>query len=105
MGVSIRGHSDPHLHSPCPRCGYATRYKQFGPMRCACPNRPARLYGLRRDTPTAGRVGGEGPSRLTRWPDLRKPIQPGNTGEVGTSWPKIAQVVRSCPTQIPSSQP
>jgi hypothetical protein len=26
-----------------------------------------------------------------------------DTGEVGTSWPKIAQVVRSCPTQIPSS--
>jgi hypothetical protein len=46
MGVSIRGHSDPHLHSPCPRCGYATRYKQFGPMRCACPNpkpRPRRV--------------------------------------------------------------
>ena len=38
MGVSIRGRSDPHLHSPCPQCGYATRYKQFGPMRCACPN-------------------------------------------------------------------
>ena len=37
MGVSIRGHSDPHLHSPCPQCGYATRYKQFGPIRCACP--------------------------------------------------------------------
>ena len=34
---------------------------------------------------------------------LRKLIQPGNPG--GTSLPKIAQVVRSCPTQIPSSQP
>ncbi len=34
--ISIYGHSHPHLHSPCPRCGYATRFKQFGPMRCAC---------------------------------------------------------------------
>ena len=37
MGVSARGHSDPHLHSPCPRCGYATRYKPW-PTRCACPD-------------------------------------------------------------------
>ena len=37
MGVSVRGHSDPHLHSPCPQCGYATRYKQW-PNRCACPD-------------------------------------------------------------------
>ena len=36
MGVSVRGQTDPHLHSPCLRCGCATRYKQFGPMRCAC---------------------------------------------------------------------
>ena len=29
---------------PCPQCGYATRYKQFGPMRCACPEpRPRRV--------------------------------------------------------------
>jgi hypothetical protein len=35
MGVIVRGRSDPHLHSPCPRCGYATRYKQW-PTRCAC---------------------------------------------------------------------
>ncbi len=35
MGVSVRGNSDPHLHSPCPRCGYATRYKQW-PVTCAC---------------------------------------------------------------------
>ena len=27
---------DHYLHSPCPVCGYAIRYKQFGPMRCAC---------------------------------------------------------------------
>jgi hypothetical protein len=49
MGVSVRGHSDPHLHSPCPQCGYATRYKHFGPMRCACPNpkpRPRRVVCL-----------------------------------------------------------
>jgi hypothetical protein len=35
MGVSVGGHSDPHLHSACPRCGYATRYKQW-PTNCAC---------------------------------------------------------------------
>jgi hypothetical protein len=35
MGVSVRGNSDPNLHSPCPRCGYATRYKQW-PVTCAC---------------------------------------------------------------------
>ena len=69
------------------------------------PTRRARLYGLRRDTPTAGRVGGEGPSRLTRWPDLRKPIQPGNTGEVGTSWPEIAKVVCSSARETRSSRP
>ena len=33
--MSVRGHSDPHLHSPCPQCGYATRYKQW-PTTCAC---------------------------------------------------------------------
>jgi hypothetical protein len=37
MGVSVRGHSDLHLHSPCPQCGYATRYKQW-PITCACSN-------------------------------------------------------------------
>jgi hypothetical protein len=36
MGVSIHGTVHPHLHSPCPRCGYATRFKQFGPIRCLC---------------------------------------------------------------------
>ena len=36
MGVSVRGNSDPHLHSPCPVCGYATRFKQLGPIPCAC---------------------------------------------------------------------
>jgi hypothetical protein len=35
MGVSAGGHTDPHLHAPCPRCGYATRYKQW-PTKCAC---------------------------------------------------------------------
>jgi hypothetical protein len=35
MGVSVRGLSDPHLHAPCPQCGYATRYKQW-PIKCAC---------------------------------------------------------------------
>jgi hypothetical protein len=33
--MSISGNSDPHLHSQCPRCGYATRFKQW-PIRCAC---------------------------------------------------------------------
>jgi hypothetical protein len=37
MGVSVRGQTDPHLHSLCPRCGYATRYKQW-PTKCACSN-------------------------------------------------------------------
>ena len=33
--IDIYGHSHPHLHHPCPVCGYATRFKQF-PTRCAC---------------------------------------------------------------------
>jgi hypothetical protein len=37
MGVRVRGHSDLHLHSPCPQGGYATRYKQW-PITCACSN-------------------------------------------------------------------
>jgi hypothetical protein len=37
MGVSVRGHSYPHLHSACAQCGYATRYKQW-PITCACSN-------------------------------------------------------------------
>jgi hypothetical protein len=37
MGVSVRGHSDLHLHSPCPQCGYATRYKQW-PITCGRSN-------------------------------------------------------------------
>jgi hypothetical protein len=40
MGVSTSGNSHPHLHSPCPRCGYATRFKQFGPIRCLCSKTP-----------------------------------------------------------------
>ena len=36
MGVSIHGTVHPHLHSPCPGCGYATRFKQFGPIGCLC---------------------------------------------------------------------
>ena len=36
-GVTVAGYTDPHFHSPCPVCGYATRFKQYGPMRCACP--------------------------------------------------------------------
>lgn len=36
-GVSVDGNTHPHLHSRCPVCGYATRFKQYGPMRCACP--------------------------------------------------------------------
>jgi hypothetical protein len=35
MAVDIYGHSIHGLHSPCPVCGYATRYKQW-PTRCAC---------------------------------------------------------------------
>ena len=33
--IDIYGNSHSHLHSPCPRCGYATRSKQW-PIRCAC---------------------------------------------------------------------
>ena len=36
MGVSVHGTVHPHLHSPCPVCGYARRFKQFGPIPCAC---------------------------------------------------------------------
>ena len=35
MGVSAGGHIHHHLSAPCPRCGYATRFKQW-PNRCAC---------------------------------------------------------------------
>jgi predicted nucleic-acid-binding Zn-ribbon protein len=37
MGVSVWGHTDRHLHSLCPQCGYATQYKQWS-IRCACSN-------------------------------------------------------------------
>jgi hypothetical protein len=36
MAVDIYGHTHEHLHSPCAVCGYATRYKQWGPIRCLC---------------------------------------------------------------------
>jgi hypothetical protein len=42
MAIDVHGHSDPHLHGPCRVCEYATRYKQFGPMRCACNFSPRR---------------------------------------------------------------
>lgn len=35
MTIDIYGHSDPHLHSKCPVCGCATRFKQYR-TRCAC---------------------------------------------------------------------
>ena len=35
-GMRPDGHTSPYLHTRCPECGYATRWKQFGPMRCAC---------------------------------------------------------------------
>jgi hypothetical protein len=40
----------PHLHSPCDRCGYPTRYKQF-PVVCLCttpdrcPHPPIKVIG------------------------------------------------------------
>ena len=34
MTVSITGNTW-HVHSPCQRCGYGTRFKQF-PIRCLC---------------------------------------------------------------------
>ena len=33
--IDIYGHSHEHLHSACPVCGYATRFKQYR-TRCAC---------------------------------------------------------------------
>lgn len=44
MGVSVRGLIDLHLHSSCPQCGYATRYKQW-PIRCACSNAQRQKIG------------------------------------------------------------
>ena len=35
MMLSVSGNDLPHLHTPCPRCGYTTRYKQW-PVRCLC---------------------------------------------------------------------
>jgi ribosomal protein L37E len=35
MGVSVWGTTHPHLHHPCQRCGYATRFKQW-PTPCLC---------------------------------------------------------------------
>ena len=32
---------DHYHHSPCPVCGFATRYKHFGPIPCACNQRVA----------------------------------------------------------------
>lgn len=48
MGVSTSGNTHPHLHSPCPRCGYATRFKQFGPIPCLCAQTPEVRSGPRR---------------------------------------------------------
>jgi hypothetical protein len=40
MTIDIYGHSDPHLHGPCPVCGYATRYKQWSACcTCTTPDR------------------------------------------------------------------
>lgn len=39
-GVSARGTVHPHLHHPCPKCGYATRFKQW-PISCLCTEAPA----------------------------------------------------------------
>ena len=36
-GIRPGGFTSPYLHGRCPECGYATRWKQFGPMPCACP--------------------------------------------------------------------
>lgn len=66
--------SFPHMHRPCDRCGYATRYKQF-PVACNCttPDRCPHpvayvINGLCR------RCGG----------DARKPSQEhGDTGPAG----------------------
>ena len=33
--LSASGSDLRHLHTTCPRCGFATRFKQF-PLRCAC---------------------------------------------------------------------
>jgi hypothetical protein len=53
----------PHLHSPCPVCGQPTRYKQFGPMRCAC-NR----YRTKEAREAHRRYAEEGTWRATQHP-------------------------------------
>ena len=35
MGVSVRGTVHPYLRHPCPKCGYATRFKQWL-IGCRC---------------------------------------------------------------------
>lgn len=47
MGVSATGAAHPHLHSPCPRCGYATAFKQWA-IRCACSDAERRRAIQRR---------------------------------------------------------
>ena len=36
MGAANPKAVDHYHHSPCPVCGYATRYKHCGPIPCAC---------------------------------------------------------------------
>jgi len=45
--ISINGVSG-HVHSPCPRCGYATRFKQW-PIRCLCNRHCSNAELERRD--------------------------------------------------------
>lgn len=35
MTTSVRGNDSKELTTPCPVCGYATRFKRF-PITCAC---------------------------------------------------------------------
>lgn len=67
--------SIPHMHHPCDRCGYATRYKQFSLVcECTtpdrCPHPPSRVVdGLCR------RCGGDATeSRKTPNKDLQQRI-------------------------------
>ena len=76
--VSINGVTD-HVHHPCPRCGFATRYKQW-PIGCLCNK-----YEPHHRTPEPCRTGPGADGKLTCLTHARTPARHSVCGAVRQS--------------------
>ena len=92
--VSINGVTD-HVHHPCPRCGYATRYKQW-PIGCLCNK-----YERNHRTPEPCRTGPGPDGKLTCLTHARTPARE----YIEEIWAEQEQKNAALRTRVPMNVP